>query len=160
VRPAEPRDIDFMWTMLAETVNWRSSADGVPLAELRDDDRVVRYLDSWAREGDTGQIVEDENGEPIAAAWYRLMTVDRPGYGYIDASTPESSIGVRPGSRGRGVGTVLITTLLQDAADAGIADVCLSVEGDNPTRRLYERLCFARVGGSGGAWTMRRSLTA
>ena len=78
MRPAESRDIDFMWTKLAEAVNWRSSADGVPLAELRDDDRVARYPDSWAREGDTGQIVEDESGEPIAAAWYRLMTVGRP----------------------------------------------------------------------------------
>lgn len=165
VRPTELRDIDFMWTMLAEAVNWRPDAEGVPLAALRDDDQSARYLDRWGREGDAGQIVEDGSGEPVAAAWYRVMTAERPGYGYIDASTPELSIGVRADSRGRGIGTVLIATLLQDATDAGITHVCLSVEGDNRARRLYERLGFERVGvehadASGGLWTMRIALSA
>ena len=124
-----------MWTMLAEAVNWRTGTDGAPLAELRDDDHVARCLDGCGREGDAGQIVEDGSGEPVAAAWYRLMAAERPGYGYIDASTPELSIAVRADSRGRGIGTVLIATLIQDAADVDIADVCLGVEGDDPARR-------------------------
>jgi RimJ/RimL family protein N-acetyltransferase len=43
-------------------------------------------------------------------------------------------------------------------ADAGFERVSLSVEPDNPSRRIYERAGFVRAGTHGGAWTMVSTL--
>jgi len=45
------------------------------------------------------------------------------------------------------------------AAAAGFRAISLSVEPDNPARRLYERAGFTRAGTVGGAWTMRATLS-
>jgi hypothetical protein len=39
-------------------------------------------------------------------------------------------------------------------AEAGYRAVSLSVERDNPSRRIYERAGFERVAERGGSWTM------
>ena len=49
------------------------------------------------------------------------------------------SIGVRPDARGQGVGQMLVTALIAEAARRGIG-LCLNVRSTNPARRLYERL--------------------
>ena len=50
------------------------------------------------------------------------------------------------GHRGRGTGTVLVAGLAQVARQQGLPGMSLSVEPDNPARRLYERLGFRDVG--------------
>jgi hypothetical protein len=52
----------------------------------------------------------------------------------------------------------LLKAALDRAAAAGHPAISLSVEPDNPSRLLDERLGFERVGTVGGAWTMRRDL--
>jgi len=66
------------------------------------------------------------------------------GYGYVDDETPELAIGVRPEARGAGIGTGLISHLLE-AARPRYRAVSLSVRSNNPARRLYERLGFEAV---------------
>jgi GNAT superfamily N-acetyltransferase len=95
--------------------------------------------------GDVGVISEDETRQPRGAAWFRLLSTDNPGYGFIDESMPEVSIVVLGSSRGRGIGTELLSTLLEKAADAGFQALSLSVSKDNPALQLYEKLGFAKV---------------
>jgi ribosomal protein S18 acetylase RimI-like enzyme len=77
------------------------------------------------------------DGEPVAIA-RRGATVDGS---YL------SSIGTRPAFRGRGLGALATTLVLDDAVRAGSAVVHLSVEADNDAGlRLYESLGFAVVG--------------
>ena len=71
----------------------------------------------------------------------------------MDEQTPELTVGVVAGSRGQGVGTALVHTLLEQVRAAGFEAISLSVEPANPAVRLYERAGFTRVGGT-GAWTM------
>ncbi|MEV6413959.1 hypothetical protein [Kribbella sp. NPDC051718] len=62
--------------MLLEAYNW----DGQPrftLEQLTAEDHAWRYVDGWPRPGDIGVVAED--GQPIGAAWARLLTADRPG---------------------------------------------------------------------------------
>ena len=47
-----------------------------------------------------------------------------------------------------------IKALKSSVADAGYRAVSLSVEPDNPARRIYERAGFVRCGTEGGSWTM------
>lgn len=84
----------------------------------------------------------------------RYYVADEPGYGCVDAGTPEVATGVVPAWRERGVGGALLDALIVAAHDAGSVALSLSVEPDNPARRLYERLGFHQVGEVGGSLTM------
>ena len=58
-----------------------------------------------------------------------------------------SSIGTRPGWRGRGYGSLVTALAVVEAIEAGSDLIHLAVDVDNDgARRLYERLGFAVVG--------------
>lgn len=123
-----------------------------------DQPELSRYVDSWGRAGDLGFVATDgEGGQPIGAAWLRLLTGDARGYGYVDEETPELAMAVLPDWRGRGVGSRLLAHLLE-AARAQYRKVCLSVSADNPALRLYERIGFERTRSDGSSLTMVKTL--
>jgi ribosomal protein S18 acetylase RimI-like enzyme len=117
-----------------------------------------RYTEGWGRDGDAG-VVALKAGEAVGAAWYRRFSAGDPGYGFIDEETPEVSIAVDLGHRGRGVGTALLVALCERAAHDGFAALSLSVERDNPALRMYERQGFIEVNGTDDACTMRIDLS-
>ena len=119
---------------------------------------IAKYVRAWGRDGDLGFVAVDvQSGEPIGAAWLRLLKGDERGYGYVDDETPELGMAVLPAYRGRGVGSGLLARLLE-SAEAVYGSVCLSVSADNPAARLYERAGFERVCECGTSLTMVKRL--
>jgi len=57
-------------------------------------------------------------------------------------------IALAPPFRRRGIGTALLDALIAEAQASG-RTLSIHVEADNPARRLYERLGFARAGEHG-----------
>jgi len=157
IRPAGAADLPFLEAMLFEAAYWRAGARRPGLQQALAKPEVARYVEGWGRPGDAGVLAVD-GGPPVGAAWYRLFTAALPGYGFVDERTPELTVGVVAGERGRGVGTALLRALLESAHDAGFERISLSVEPDNPAARLYERAGFTRVGAGSGAWTMLAEL--
>ncbi len=102
--------------------------------------------------------VDSGSGEPIGAAWLRLLSGDEKGYGYVNDETPELGMAVLPEYRGRGVGSDLLRRLLKSAAGV-YRSVCLSVSVDNPAVRLYGRAGFERVCECGASLTMVNRLS-
>ncbi len=96
-----------------------------------------------------GGVVAEEEGRVVGVVWWRLFTAEVPGYGFVDARTPELGIAVWPGERGRGIGRVLLR-----AACAEHPRLSLSVEDGNPARALYESEGFVAVGRSGDSTVM------
>lgn len=119
--------------------------------------QLAHYVADWPRGGDLGFVAED-GAMDVGAAWWRLFTEQDRGYGFVDEETPELAIGVVHGARGRGVGTLLLRALIDEAQRSALPALSLSVEVDNPAASLYERLGFETVGGDGGALTMVFSL--
>lgn len=148
IRPAGTADVRFLRDMLRHAYYWRSAHPDAPM-----EDSVQRYVNGWGRPGDAAVIAVERTG-PVGAAWYRVFRADEPGYGFVDEQTPELSIAVVPGRRGRGYGDELLSALVDQARKSGYERVSLSVAQDNPARKLYERHGFRETGEKGGSLTM------
>ena len=146
----------FAWEMLAAAAT--AGAAPLPVAEVQAEPTLAHYLDGWGRPGDAGLVAAGPDGVLLGAAWFRSFTVDDPGYGFVDAATPEVSIACVPEARGLGLGHRLIEGLLDLGHRAGIERLSLSVLTANVVgRRVYEDCGFVDTGevhGDGGAITM------
>jgi ribosomal protein S18 acetylase RimI-like enzyme len=158
IRPVSGSSKDrlFLREMLYEAAAWRPGPEPAPETVLSDPS-FARYVAAWGRRGDTGVIAEDEEGL-LGAAWYRLFPATAPGFGFVDPHTPEVSVAVRASARGRGIGTALLSALIELARAERFAALSLSVERDNPALRLYRRVGFTLVEECDGALTMRLDL--
>lgn len=138
-RPATGQDQAFLCDMLYAALYVPAGAAPFPRSIVHEEPTVSRYVKdfgSWP--GDIGFIAEDSFGHAIGAAWLRRFPADAPGFGYVDAETPELSIAVAEPHRGNGVGTALLRELLKDQGS-----VSLSCDPENPACRLYKRFEFA-----------------
>ena len=142
--------------MLREAGTWRGNDDG---HDILREPHFARYISGWGRSGDIGVVAEDEQGQPLGAAWYRFFSPEERGFGFVSQDVPELTVAVRPDARGRGTGTALLEALLARARTAQVSSLSLSVEEDNPALALYQRLGFVGVGRVGNALTMRLDLT-
>jgi len=157
IRPLTEADADWLWEMLYQAIY--VSPDGEPpLREIVHEPGIAHYAADWGRPGDIGYLATDTSGQQIGAAWLRLLVGHDRGYGYVDDATPELAVAVMPGHRGQGIGTRLLSALL-DAAGESYDAVSLSVQADNPALRLYQRLGFEVVEDGGRWFTMRKRLT-
>ncbi len=90
--------------------------------------------------------LDPADGRRIGAAWCRRTPADNPGYGFVGASTPEVALAVVPERRGTGgVGEALLRGLLDASRAQGFGALSLSVRGDNPTVKFYERNGFVKL---------------
>jgi GNAT superfamily N-acetyltransferase len=146
VRTVAPEDEPFLWDMgwEATAVDDGMRALGRDLALSRP--QVGKYLAGWGRPGDAGVVAVDAAGNRLGAAWYRRFPADDPGYGFVAADIPELSIGVVAAARGQGVGAARLDALLVLARGKGWRALSLSVDRQNPARRLYESKGFHDAG--------------
>jgi ribosomal protein S18 acetylase RimI-like enzyme len=140
--------------MLVAAAFWRPDRPSQSVGEVLNQPELAHYVAGWPRPGDLGVIAVDGQ-QSVGAAWLRLLPESDPGYGFVDAATPEMGMAVVQRWRGRGVGARLLDALLAAARERGVASLSLSVERDNhPARRLYERAGFQQVREVGGSLTM------
>ncbi len=156
LRPARPADAAFLNEMLVEAAFWRPDGPRGRVEDVLRRPELAHYVVGWSRPGDLGVVAD--SGHSVGAAWLRYFSADEPGYGFVDAGTPEVVMGVVPAWRGRGLGGALLDTLIVAAREAGSVALSLSVELDNPARRLYERLGFCQVDEGVNSLTMLLSL--
>lgn len=157
IRPATEQDMPFLWEMLHQAVHIEPGQTRPPMDTLKDGP-LAHYLSHWGRPGDLALIAET-NGQRAGAAWYRLFPAHDPGYGYVAPDIPELSLATLPDYRGHGIGTALMTHLIQKATEDGHPALSLSVDPRNRAIHLYERLGFHHVKtDEGGSHTMLKVL--
>lgn len=155
LRPAIASDAAFLAEMLVAAAHWRPDGPAGSVDEVLRQPALAHYVTDWPRPGDLGVVAEDtEDDVPVGAAWLRAFPASDPGYGFVDAATPELAMGLVPSRRREGIGVRLLDALVRTAREHGLAAVSLSVEDDNHARRMYERCGFVRVGGTTGSSTM------
>jgi ribosomal protein S18 acetylase RimI-like enzyme len=136
--------------MLALAASMEGTESDLEMAKADPD--LSAYVDGFGRAGDVG-VIALRDGEPLGAAWARLLVGEPKPSKVWTHDIPELAIAIRPSARGRGVGSALLRAFL-DVARTRFAAVTLSVREENPAVRLYERHGFVverrltnRVGG-------------
>lgn len=115
-----------------------------PVGETFPQDLDV-YVNAW-EPGQGGIIALSPEGIPAGGVWLRAGVEKRPVYGFVDAAIPELAIAVEGRYAGRGLGSLLIRAMLEQARASGCPGVSLAVDaGNDRARRLYLKLGFEVV---------------
>lgn len=149
LRPLGADESELVERAFVLTAAWRPD-DERSDAHWRADPAFPTYTAGWGRAGDGGLVAVEED-EVVGILWWRLFSAEEPGYGFVDAGTPELGIAVVPGRRGRGVGRALLR-----GAIAAQPRLSLNVEDGNPAEALYRAEGFVPVGRSGDGTVMLR----
>jgi GNAT superfamily N-acetyltransferase len=140
-RPSTDEDLAFLATVYASTRLEEVAATGWPeemqlqFLTHQADAQHHHYRRTYP---DAEWLVIERAGEAIGRLFIEEWSDQ---FRLID-------IALLPGGRGGGVGTAILTDLLDMAAAAGKA-LTIHVERNNPAMRLYLRLGFARIGEHG-----------
>ena len=144
IRDLRGDETAFLRDMLFAALDWKPGRRLPPKFVVLRIPQAAIFHRGWGRPGDTA-LVAEEGGARLGLAWYRFFTDAEHGEGFVDEATPELAIAVVDGHRGRGVGTALLAAIHARARADGIDRISLSVDHDNPARRLYERLGYVAL---------------
>lgn len=135
IRPLAVEDEPILWEMLYQGLS--SGTDKpVPPRDIVRRPEYARFAEDWGREGDTGFVAhDDKNKSIIGAVWLRKPADQEK----ADAPS-ELTFVVRPGNRGHGIGTALLTQLVR--ANPEKSTISITSAAGKPLLRLYERFGF------------------
>lgn len=136
-RPIENDDLPFLAALYASTRE--AELAPVPWPE---ETKHAFLRDQFAK-----QHAHYQQHYPGADFWLIELEGQAIGRVYVYRSPGEirlMDIALVPAQRGRGLGAALLGELV-DEADRQFARITLHVEGDNPVKRLYQRLGFVLV---------------
>ena len=165
IRPIRPAELPQLEEFLYQAVF-------VPEGEERPGREIVRlpelevyYRDFGRREGDFCLVVENAPEFPgnearlLGAVWIRVFDNAARGFGFVDEATPELSMSVLEGYRGRGLGTELLRAMLQKLAAGAYRQVSLSVDLDNYAYIWYQGFGFVQISSDGHSAIMLKRLS-
>ncbi len=97
----------------------------------------------WGKHGDIGFWARDDLSEQlIGMAWVRLYNKVNLPFGIIDTNIPALSIAVDNTFQNRGIGLVLLNSLIDEVKEQGYEGISLSVDHRNYAVKLYKKVGF------------------
>jgi ribosomal protein S18 acetylase RimI-like enzyme len=139
IRQARLSEFPFMQRFLHEAFMLSSTSE--PSRGLLDEPMIYAYIDNFGEYKDDICFIAKKNGDVIGMAWVRICK----SYGYIDDQTPELVVCILPDYRSKGIGTELLSILLNNLREEGYKQVSISVRKSNPATRLLLRLGYKIV---------------
>lgn len=142
LRALNTDDRDLLLRATVGNLNWQAARFSRVDVETRPE--FARYVELRPERGDFGFVAQ--GGDlPMGVAWALFLPAHDRGYGFVEPTTPEVSLWVRPAARSRGLGRRLLRALQAESRRRGLSALSLSVEKGNRARNLYVREGFADV---------------
>lgn len=144
LRELDETDRELLIVATLDNMNW--CGERFTREQAIVDPAISHYFTSWRSDRDLGLVAVDQVDHPVGAVWTCLFDEGDSGYGFVRDGVPELSIWVEAGHRSSGIGSALMSALIERARSVGLAGISLSVEEGNPARKLYERSGFVSAG--------------
>lgn len=143
IRKIQQPEIPFLDEMLYNAIfipegREKPPKDIIKLPEL------ARYIKDFGRKGDICLVAESD-GSLTGAIWTRLFTEEEKGYSFVDGETPEVSMAVLEPFRSKGIGHLLMNTMLDELKKQNYPKVSLSVDRENYAFEFYLKCGFKIV---------------
>lgn len=157
IRPIVPTDEGFLWEILYQSF-YPFPSKASKLQRMPETFPISQYLKDWGKPDDCGFIaIDTRTRQPIGAAWFRLLTGDEKGYGYVDDRTPELMIAIHPEYQHLAIELCLLNHLLL-AAKKRFESLSVQVSPGKPGWSSCPILGFKIVGETGTSQTLQKDL--
>jgi ribosomal protein S18 acetylase RimI-like enzyme len=140
IREIRAEEIPLLDDFLYEAIYIPPGTPAPPRSILQEEALQV-YIRNFGQKTDDKCLVAEADGTVVGTVWTRIMH----DYGHVDDHTPSLAIALYPDYRGRGIGTALMTRMLEWLRQSGYQQVSLSVQKENRAVRLYQRVGFEIV---------------
>ena len=112
-----------------------------PNKEIVEKPELRVYTDGFGSNKGDYCLVADSDGKVVGAAWTRIMN----DYGHVDDNTPSFAISLYKEYRGQGIGTQLMTKMLDILKENGYKRASLAVQKANYAVKMYEKVGFKTI---------------
>lgn len=155
IRDIKHSELAFLKEMLYQAI---FVPEGEPplTKEIIEHPDLAKYIEGFGRDGDLC-LVAKLNGKLVGAALARLFSEQDKGYGFVDSQTPELSMAVLEGYRNIGIGSKLLTGVLNELKNKGYRKASLSVDKSNSALNLYLKFGFKILSSTATSVTMIKS---
>lgn len=118
--------------------------DGVtpPPKSIINSPELQVYVKGFGEQPHDTALVAEAEGKVVGAVWVRVMN----DYGHIDDDTPSFAISLYKEYRGFGIGTALMSALLDVLKENGYKRASLAVQKENYALKLYLKAGFEIIG--------------
>ena len=137
IRPVREAEYPVLVDFLYEAIFIPEGVEPPPRDIIYQPELQVYIKDFGRLRGDTGFVAEAD-GRIVGAVWVRIMN----DYGHVDDETPSFAISLYKEYRNRGIGTRLMTTMLDELRRQGCRQASLAVQKANYAVRMYLSVGF------------------
>lgn len=137
IRAIRENEYALLDDFLYEAIFIPKGVPAPPREIINNPDLQVYVADFGKRKGDMC-LVAQTGDKIIGAVWVRIMN----DYGHIDDQTPSFAISLYKQYRGHGIGTALMTHMLDALDKAGYEQASLAVQKENYAVKLYKKVGF------------------
>lgn len=141
VREIKKSELEKLEDMLYEAIYQPDEVNLIPRKVLKLPEIRV-YIDNFGSKKDDYCLVADLDGKIVGAVWTRILAGDIKGFGHIDDKTPEFAISLYKEYRNFGIGTRLMTAMIEYLRCNGYKQTSLNVKKDNYAVKLYRKMGF------------------
>ena len=143
IRELKSEETYLLKDFLYEALFQRDEHNLLP-RNIIDQPELKIYIDGFGKPDDCC-LVADMNGTVIGAVWTRILSGKIKGFGYVDEHTPEFAISLYKQYRNRGIGTLLIKSMLNILKKRGYTKTSLAVQKDNYAVNMYKKCGFTII---------------
>lgn len=143
IREMRKNEIPLLEDFLYEAIfipDWYT--EEVPRSIIYDDPMIYDAIKDFGTRPDDYCLVAEVEGKVIGAVWVAIANE----YGHIDKETPSFSISLYKEYRSQGIGTALMTKMLEHLKDKGYKKASLGVNKENYAVKMYEKVGLEIVG--------------